>query len=1092
MPSYVPPWERGTDTLGPLLQTLRKPVPKSIGVQPSVEEAQEGASNLADLFDDTYTLDRAELARAGINAVLTSFVKEERKLGAPDRVAELQDANTYAVAMDEYVNTNESLFRTIEGILAYWNRVKGDDFLKILKDTKDESGAYTVAALNEGLRAGGNCLIDGSFLWNTVTDQLLARLEVSGFELRDEVAVDNDTMGMVILSNMIYAARLGAGVPLLIAGWKDDTKKKLVNLSLVQKDASLALKWGASDTNKKMMVAAAMRCARTLGGMGVLHLDLYNQSRVDGERVYALMDVPQSCWPENGSALSELFTVAALAFDLSGSGTDESLVVPLWERVLGLVQIVLQSKQYDVQREHFLMVADASYNTLPKVQAPAPRAPAAPPPPPPAVPPPPPPPPPSTVVPPPPPPSTVVPPPPPPRGAGPPPPPPRPPPLPGGLAPPAVPGGGAPGPPEPSEGDEVPQVHPDGKKAPSLAWREIKGEGEAQTYGEKELEPLDSDLPETKKFQKKGNKFKGDLPEWATSVWGTANGGSKLGAPGNVFWTEDTIEKQVLVDAFKTSGKKRPSPSGDGGGAGPPPASEGSDEILKKVLVDAKRVNQVSIAFKSSGLKEFDKVLKAIQTCDLLTGYETTSVLNPPGTNEVAEFMEFIQNNVFPTEEEKTKLEAIVDDYPTEEAALNALPEEAVKMYKLSRDPLMKRRMRAMGAVRDMARELRGIERTASTWLFVSDKLQTSALLRNILQRLLRAINGIRQGRGNTATTKPLCGLAPIVVTDKDATDKEIDASSELLEVFLYAHKIGQSLGELVLRRMYNDAGGKAFATQLKQEWSDDKTGQRRPWDDQGRRAFHGGNPDWYKERAEEMRKHKASFEDATRLIIDGYNSGTEDNILFAFRMHVLVNGLDRAKGRFKEERERASGVADEAPQQFLPNPKATAFEKAQKVVDNETFLGFDLPNLHDTVSSELNDVKEAAAKVLTWTGLSATPDVNKRVFGATRVLFSYSDFLKRVERIILEIAESSRAAERASVRDVLVAQATTAAPIGVTFDAGFKSNRAKLFAKRVQQRFKTRLTELLATNKNNLGKVDTDTPTLLHALQSLSIAKIA
>ena len=1087
MPSYVPPWERGTDTMLPLLATLRKPVPKSIGVQQSTEERQESASELAKLFDNTYTLDRVELARAGVNAVLTSFVKEETKPGAPRRVAqlrvaELRNAETYAIAMDEYVSTNANLFRTIEGILAYWNRVKGDKFLEFVQSATDPS----VPFLNSGLRNDDNCLIDESFVWNTVTGQLVARLEASGFELRKEVAVDNETMGAVILSNMIYAARLGAGVPLLIAGWKDAKKDTLVNLSLVKKDTSLASKWSASDTNKEMMVAAAMRCARTLGGMGVLHLDLYKESRVDDERVYALMDVPESCWPEEGSALSELFTVAALAFDLSGLETDESLVVPLWERVLGLVQIVLTSKQYQLQRDHFFLVADQFYQTLPRVQTPqAPLAPVVlrpPPQPPPLAPPPipgglaPPPPPVPGATPPPPPPPPPV-----PGATPPPPPPPPPPPVPGATPPPPPPG--------PVANTNVPQVSLDGKRAPILLWREINGEGENQVYGNA-LERLDKGLSD--QFQKKGTGFTGDLPEWATSVWGT-KGDYKLGAPGNVFWTEDTIAKDVLIDAFKTSARKPPSASdGDTERSRTLNRSDNSRNVLlASFLLDPKRVNQVSIAFKSPDLKEFDKVLNAIQTCDILTGDETTSFLKPAGTNTVSEFLKFILDNVFPTPEEISRLDAFVNGYPSKEEALKALPEEALKMYKLSRDSKMKRRMKLMGAVRDMAPELQGIERTASTWLFVSDKLQTSALLRDILQRLLRAINGIRQGRGTTQTTRPLCGLAPIVVTDKDATGKEIDASSELLNVFLYAHKIGQSLGELVLRRMYNDAGGKEFATQLKKEWSDDTTDQPRPWDDKVRRAFHRGHPDWYKERADEMKNYEASIEEAKRLIIEDYNSGTEDNILFAFRMDVLVSGLEGANARFKAERERASRVAEEAQEEQLI-PQATAFGKAQQVVDTETVLGFELPKLAQAASSKLGNVKEAATKVLTWTGLSVTTDVGKKVLEATRVLFSYSEFLKRVERIILEIAESSRREERESVKDVLVTQAMAAASIGVQFDAGLKSDRATLFAKRVEQHFKTRLTEMLDTNKNNLGKVDTAKPTLLHALQSLSIAKIA
>ena len=175
---------------------------------------------------------------------------------------------------------------------------------------------------------------------------------------------------------------------------------------------------------------------------------------------------------------------------------------------------------------------------------------------------------------------------------------------------------------------------------------------------------------------------------------------------------------------------------------------------------------------------------------------------------------------------------------------------------------------------------------------------------------------------------------------------------------------------------------------------------------------------------------------------------------------------------------------------------KNAAFAAVAEEARKETFLGNDLEELSKATQSELRSVEKEAKGVLAWVGLKASSSSDgDNVYEATRVLFSYSDFLKRVEAIIVEIAQSSR--DAGSVRQLLQTQTSIGESIGVTFkpalDAGSKSTRLKLFVKRVEERLKAPLQTLLQdTNKDTLGKVDTTQPTLLHALQSLSIAKVS
>ena len=77
-----------------------------------------------------------------------------------------------------------------------------------------------------------------------------------------------------------------------------------------------------------------MRCARILGGMGMVHLDLYNESRIGGEqRVCAHGRARELLARRRIGAQRAVLTAAAI--DLSEAGIDETLVRPLWERVLG-------------------------------------------------------------------------------------------------------------------------------------------------------------------------------------------------------------------------------------------------------------------------------------------------------------------------------------------------------------------------------------------------------------------------------------------------------------------------------------------------------------------------------------------------------------------------------------------------------------------------------------------------------------------------------------------------------------------------------------------------------------------------------------
>ena len=213
---WVAPWD--VKTSGPLKLSLKWS--QGCGGRFKQNADFERAHEQQGLFSQRYVVNRAALARAGLNTVLTSFVARK---DTQDLFSEFDGANTYAVAIGEYLSTAgaSGFLRTIEGILSYWDRYKGEQFLDYIQ-TKD--GTNQVKAIQQALRNGQNGLRQKEATWNTVLDQLNERILNSNgskiYELRTVTEVPNVTMGKVILANMIYAARLGAGVPLLVAGWK--------------------------------------------------------------------------------------------------------------------------------------------------------------------------------------------------------------------------------------------------------------------------------------------------------------------------------------------------------------------------------------------------------------------------------------------------------------------------------------------------------------------------------------------------------------------------------------------------------------------------------------------------------------------------------------------------------------------------------------------------------------------------------------------------------------------------------------------------------------------------------------------------------
>lgn len=304
-----------------------------------------------------YLIDEAALARAGVLSHVTKLFKLVNNGGLKDALMPSSADRAYACALGEYdIELNGSI-RVVQGVLEKWTPEKGAALVGAIAGG---NGAMADTVLS--LRDGDESYPMQEQQWAAVVEQVQERaLEASTraldtFDLGGptgpyirEVPASNEDVGRTLLLNMVYAARAGAGVPLLAAGWSDGGR--IISVPLVPNDGkSVSATWtnASDDRERSDLVAKVMRCARILGAMGITHFDLWKTSYVGEGRVYAYLDDLASCWPEDGNALSEALILASLAIDAetteSMGATSAGLkraLRPVWAQIYGTLQAAI-------------------------------------------------------------------------------------------------------------------------------------------------------------------------------------------------------------------------------------------------------------------------------------------------------------------------------------------------------------------------------------------------------------------------------------------------------------------------------------------------------------------------------------------------------------------------------------------------------------------------------------------------------------------------------------------------------------------------------------------------------------------------------
>ena len=159
----------------------------------------------------------------------------------------------------------------------------------------------------------------------------------------------------------VYAARVGAHVPILGMSWK---REKNLSITLLAPETSMSQMWNSYD-DKPRILAAAMRCASLLGAIGMVHLKMWENSVFYEDRVQVAVTSPADCFPEDGNGLSEAVTLTAFLLDMEEAGNPPPETVrDAWLRVLLLAETFLNDPMQTNTRMSFTPIAD---NLLPNM-----------------------------------------------------------------------------------------------------------------------------------------------------------------------------------------------------------------------------------------------------------------------------------------------------------------------------------------------------------------------------------------------------------------------------------------------------------------------------------------------------------------------------------------------------------------------------------------------------------------------------------------------------------------------------------------------------------------------------------------------------
>jgi len=628
--------------------------------------------------------------------------------------------------------------------------------------------------------------------------------------------------------------------------------------------------------------------------------------------------------------------------------------------------------------------------------------------------------------------------------------------------------------------------------------------------------------------KKPGRSIAGKLPAVKDSKWLVEKWGA-LGEGNNKFMDDATITLAALKDGFAKLAA---------------PAIVQRKESVQKIVpvgvLDAKVSQNLSIALNGRGLRgRIDEVQRIIATCDLLSDDGKRNLLNAPGPAQAAQVLDFFVNELYPGPEQIEAIKAVKETLsPTQK-----LKEAEQAMLTLSVVPKVLQRMKVMSSTLKRPEVLVEARRRSERWKYAWMDIPESGVLQNLLNGLLRAVNGLHQGEKS---------LPPITGFSFKMDRKRSEWASEALEAFRFrVDEKRPMLGVVVLKELARTYGSedkllRALETEFLSGVNDRDFFFSQPWDDKNGRAFDAreklerkqegdlededvlpvdprplegldkADSDWYATIDAEVTKEQENLKQATKLMEDDYaapgkiDEGVDvdsdayrkvsDPKVFAWRLNVMLEGRLTAISRIKGEKTKVG--PDEGRQR--------AFEKADAYADLDPPVGtpkwkFDHASEMLLTRQSLDQVKDSASEVLRWAGQKTKTAADAEdVMKATFIMQEMTVILRLCYQMLAKrkqerLAKEEMLAERASRAAARATKATKAAaakqlPIGakLAFNAG---GAVPIYQQRYAEKVEVRLGEairgLLKQNNVTIDIPTDETPTLLHALRDIARDRI-
>lgn len=616
--------------------------------------------------------------------------------------------------------------------------------------------------------------------------------------------------------------------------------------------------------------------------------------------------------------------------------------------------------------------------------------------------------------------------------------------------------------------------------------------------------PLTDDVLKGSRIAK---RIKGLVQLWPTSVWGAKreDGSSGIGYDDEAFWKPENIPVQRLVSLFNEGVKKEPTVKAK-------PAKEKAEkvELEKSVLgVGMKALSaQMGIVL---GKYNATNVRDAVLTCDLLWNRQLNEpgerrVLDPPGVDTPVTLLKRVRDNLLlNVEGDRATVEAKLAQ-PGIQYDMLATPDRA--FWDLTFDPSFGTRLDYIVDTLERAEELEAASKSVTVFRNVTATLLQSSVLREVLQRLLRNINALRQGLPDMP---PLSGLGMYSNPDPTKNPRLINELKEVYEARA-ADASGVTrdhLGRMVAENMVDESSTRG---DLLQRLRDDllppeqahepAPGELEPLASSllVKQTEKQLVTDWLDTQQKELDASRKSVEKTVRYIKKQYKDGGVTNLLFAWRLHVLVAGKAVATEEYEAQRVQYPDRADQ-------------FEEADNIKDTEWDLSgiTQLQKLAE-IDEAVNDVHEKAKELLTFAGMKFTAnadgtlsytDIDKATQVLDNVMNMFAQFWIDVRTYVNSKPKPKRD-DGGAIRDALVQGAakrrSVVAPnmhIGAVLldlaNLGTKPSVRKhmtALANHIQDRYKTTIDDMLTPTALSTI-VSLPEPSFLDVVRALCLSRL-